>query len=400
MIYYLCNTVNLNLNTMAKISLHLPDNNRYTKDSVRTLMLAFSSCGKTSYAQTGIRLTKQQWDKKQQCVVRHPDAGKLTLEAHRLLIKAQDAMLKVSDGFDVGCIDSMQLRDLVMQSLVTPDISTKLVLNYMKQYMEMKEKKNTKSVYSSTISRMKQFNPKVDSLVFDAVNPTLLRRFDKWLSEHGCPSMNARAVHFRNLRTVFNAAIDDGLTLNYPFRKFKIRGEPTKPRALPVETLRKLIDSKLVGSEANARDCFMLSFYMIGINMADLILLECSGKKVKYYRQKTGKPYEFALQPEAERLLDVLHWVKHYKNAHSLVIMINRLLKQVGKKIGYKPLTTYCARYTWATIAASLDIPKETIAAALGHSNTTVTDTYITFDHSKIDKANRAVIDYVLNRNE
>ena len=60
-------------------------------------------------------------------------------------------------------------------------------------------------------------------------------------------------------------------------------------------------------------------------------------------------------------------------------------------------MTTYWARYTWATIAAGLDIPKETIAMALGHAKFTVTDVYITFDHGKIDRANRQVIDFVLN---
>ena len=56
----------------------------------------------------------------------------------------------------------------------------------------------------------------------------------------------------------------------------------------------------------------------------------------------------------------------------------------------------YWARHSWATIAAELDIPKETIAAALGHSSNTVTDIYINFDRAKIDRANRQVLDYVL----
>ena len=56
----------------------------------------------------------------------------------------------------------------------------------------------------------------------------------------------------------------------------------------------------------------------------------------------------------------------------------------------------YWARHSWATIAAELDIPKETIAAALGHSSSTVTDIYINFDRTKIDRANRQVLDYVL----
>lgn len=62
----------------------------------------------------------------------------------------------------------------------------------------------------------------------------------------------------------------------------------------------------------------------------------------------------------------------------------------------FPELTTYWARHSWATIAASLDIPKETIAAALGHGGNTVTDIYIDFDAKKIDEANRRVIDWVL----
>ena len=58
-------------------------------------------------------------------------------------------------------------------------------------------------------------------------------------------------------------------------------------------------------------------------------------------------------------------------------------------------VTAYYARHTWATIASSLDIPKDTIAAALGHGGHSVTDIYIDFDRTKIDRANRLVIDAV-----
>ena len=56
----------------------------------------------------------------------------------------------------------------------------------------------------------------------------------------------------------------------------------------------------------------------------------------------------------------------------------------------------YKARHSWATIAAELEIPKETIAAALGHGGNTVTDIYIDFDRKKVDEANRRVLDWVL----
>lgn len=380
---------------MARITLKLYDNDGYSDNSLRTLALAFSSQSKTVYESTGIQIKKYQWDSKKNAIVRHPNAGTLTLKANKLLLSAQEALLRITGGLDIN-LDAKQIRELVLQELHKSESGSKFLLNYMIGYMETCSKKNTKSVYKSTISRLKQFCPTMDRVLFDSVNQMWLRQFDKWLSENGCPSVNARSVHLRNIRTVFNAAIDDGITVNYPFRKFRIRSEKTKSRSLSVKAMRKIKSLNLTGNDTVVRDCFLLSFYLIGINMADLFLLTVSGTRVKYDRQKTGKRYEFKLQPEAQELLYVLEWVKHYKNTHSFLIMVNRSLKRIGKLIGCPGLTTYWARYTWATTAALIDIPKETISRALGHSSETVTDVYITFDHSKVDRANRQVIDFVL----
>jgi integrase len=87
------------------------------------------------------------------------------------------------------------------------------------------------------------------------------------------------------------------------------------------------------------------------------------------------------------------------KNGEKAVV--KRGLNTIGEKLGIHNLTSYSMRHTWATLAAELDIPKETISAALGHGKKTVTDIYIKFDRKKIDEANRKVIDYVFcSRNE
>lgn len=61
----------------------------------------------------------------------------------------------------------------------------------------------------------------------------------------------------------------------------------------------------------------------------------------------------------------------------------------------FPQIETYTARRTWATIASKLDIPKDVIGKGLGHSEwfSSTTDIYIDFDSSKIDKANRQVLD-------
>lgn len=95
---------------------------------------------------------------------------------------------------------------------------------------------------------------------------------------------------------------------------------------------------------------------------------------------------------------DYLQYVRQTNNALRKIGDCERT--GLGGKKNHKAicpdLSTYWARHTWATIAASLEIPKETIAAALGHGGNTVTDIYIDFDRKKVDEANRKVLDWVL----
>ena len=84
----------------------------------------------------------------------------------------------------------------------------------------------------------------------------------------------------------------------------------------------------------------------------------------------------------------LLSTAERYGSAHGMALKINAELRALRPG-----LTLYWARHTWATLAAEIDTPKETIAEALGHSIATVTDIYIKFNRRKIDEANRRVID-------
>ncbi|MBE5033203.1 tyrosine-type recombinase/integrase [Rikenellaceae bacterium DSM 108975] len=68
----------------------------------------------------------------------------------------------------------------------------------------------------------------------------------------------------------------------------------------------------------------------------------------------------------------------------------NEYLKEIADVCGIKKhLKFHCSRHTWTMIAAELEIPKETIAATLGHGGNEVTDIYIRFDQKKVDRAIR-----------
>lgn len=100
-----------------------------------------------------------------------------------------------------------------------------------------------------------------------------LSNFESWMAESGM-KVNAYSIHLRNIRAVFNYAIDEEITTLYPFRKYKIKKEETRKRALSVEQLRLLRDYPCEEFEKKYRDIFMLIVYLVGINIGDLLLLE------------------------------------------------------------------------------------------------------------------------------
>lgn len=263
----------------------------------------------------------------------------------------------------------------------------------------------TAQLYACTLRRVLDYDPRA-GLRLSEVDRGWLEGFDRFLSRTA-PSRNARNIHLRNLRAVFNAALDDGVITNYPFHKFQIRNERTRKRALTAAQVRAVAEAPLPRSLARHRDMFVLSFLLVGINIGDLCLLRgVEGGRVEFARKKTGRLYSVRVEPEAEEiiarhrgeryLLDVMDTNADYRSYYKhFAAALRSLPAALPPEAGVTELTSYWARHSWATIAASLDIPKETIAHALGHGCDTVTDIYIDFDRAKVDQANRRVIDWV-----
>lgn len=273
----------------------------------------------------------------------------------------------------------------------------------------------TRRLYMCTLSRMRAFDADVDALTFEDITRDWLLRFEAWMRDRGLKK-NASNIHLRNIRAVFNDALDDEVITCYPFRRLKIRPEPTRKRSLSVERLRELFAAEVEPYARQYLDMFKLSFMLCGINTVDLCHLEAVvDGRVEYKRAKTGRLYSVKVEPEALEIINryrgrrqLLDMMDRYNNHAYFTQHINKALQRIGTmerrgrggKKYFEPLcpgiTTYWARHTWATIAASLDIPKETIAAGLGHGGNTVTDIYIDFDRRKVDEANRRVLDWVL----
>ena len=384
-------------------------------------MLSFIHKGFRKQAALGIKIHPENWDA-EQCLVTSKEKNHRHINQRLQFFRsaAEGVILRHyglnSDGATIYADLEAALFPDKVEEKKEEAAAANTLLEVAKRFTALK-KESTRLTYERTVKHIETFVSKGQTNILDEVNKSWLTTFDNYLAESN-PSPNARALHFRNLRAIFNYAIDEELTTNYPFRRFKIKTVKTDKRSLSVEVLRQVFTYPIEDWQEQYRDMFKLSFMLMGINFADMLNLKRNDMRegrIVFNRHKTARLYSMNVEPEAMALIEkyagkdhLLSIMDSRKDYLQYVRQTNNALRKIGdcerSGLGGKKthhaicpeLSTYWARHTWATIAASLDIPKETIAAALGHGGNTVTDIYIDFDRRKVDEANRKVLDYVL----
>lgn len=368
------------------------------------LKVSITKSGSTTYIPLGISLLRTQWDKVAKKVLAHPRKAYLNSYLAQRKLDIDEAILSISKRKGAGSMSVTDVKKAVLAILNPEEPKRESFYDRLIRYAESSNPR-TRDLYLATARRLQDFCKGIKSLSFEEISVDWLNEFDSFLKQTS-PARNARNIHYRNIRAVFNDARRNGLTTNYPFDKgkFEIRAERTRKRSFKVEVLRNLFSANLEPHQERYRDVFKLIFMLIGINFVDLCgLVEVEDGRVEYTRAKTKRPYSIKVEPEAQEIISRLQGEKHllylsdrYANYRVAYMQVCKGLAQIKEKIGIPELSSYWARHSWATIAASLDIPRDTIAAALGHGGNTVTDIYIDFDQRKVDEANRKVLDWVL----
>lgn len=206
-----------------------------------------------------------------------------------------------------------------------------------------------------------------------------------------------------------------------PFAKIEIKKPPqAEKRAISAEKMKAVA---MIGREEKvkkhielARDAFLLSFGLLGANLVDMYNWTADQYKdgrITYKRQKTrgrradGALISIKVEPELESLMEkytdpkgefVFCFARLSSSIECFQTKIGRAIKEIGRQIGEPNLTFYAARHSWATIALNdAGVDKYTVHEGLNHAGgeMAITDVYIKKDWTRLDKANRAVLDFV-----
>lgn len=248
------------------------------------------------------------------------------------------------------------------------------------------------------------------------------------------PSNRSLSLYLISIKKLFNEAKkkynkqDKNLILipNSPFIELEIpKQEATHKRAIPVDIIKKVWNlpykDMKKGYKATcrynlAKDCFILSFCLMGMNSADLYnATEMEGNTIIYNRTKTKDRRLDKAQmkvdipklvlPLIEKYKDktgkrLFNFYQYYVDEKGFNKAINYGLKEIGVLLEIDDLEYYAARHSWATIALNkVGIDKYTVHAALNHVDDAmkVTDIYIERDFVMENKANAKVMKYVFS---
>lgn len=412
---------------MVEAKLYL-DTRRLDKQGRAGIRIRISKHGKGAMLGTGVSVLPTQWDG--HCIIGHPNrmllnsiiSTKLTL-ANRVIVE------KTFDG-SIAELSALQVMNIIKEELDPEygqqmhkqreeyEAKRKSFLVYFRTHIDKITKKGTRQLYTDTYNKISGFcnQSSRDSmrLCFEDITADWLSEFQLFCLQ--TQKQNTTSRHLRDIRAVFNAAIDDGLTNNYPFRKFKIKQVESVDKSYSAEELRALFNHPCYpGGEKEAVEMFKLMFCLIGINCGDLANAEKPIRgRLEYNRAKTGKHYSIKIEPEAARIIKeysgetLLLYIGEKYSYKTYFNRMGKTLRKVGKvrnngkrssgKAILPEVCTGSARTSWATIAQQeLDIPRDVIAAALGHHTVDVTSTYLRTDwKKKVDTANRKVLDWVL----
>lgn len=297
-------------------------------------------------------------------------------------------------------------------------------VEHIRALAKTKRAKQTSHNYGVVASSFERYADGRDIDIND-ISANVLANYEVWLRDSGI-APGTITQYMTLLRSAHNAARlkynDEDLNIirvrRSPFLRYKVPAAPApKARGIDLATLQAIADipdEKRVNSSRNlARDVFMLSFALGGMNYVDIYTLPYSaynGEYIEYNRSKTkgaradGALYRVKvieeIKPLLNRYLDPtrtrLFRFHRTHSQYSFAMTLSRAMGYICQVVPYeRPYTFYAARHTYASLARNIvGLDKYTVHELLNHSDNEmkITDRYIERDWQRLFDAHAKVI--------
>ena len=317
-------------------------------------------------------------------VVGTPDAHAVNVKLRHLLNDYEQRLERVSDPDQYT---AKELRGLLKDMRSNGTSSAETFTGVTEQYVKELRQDGRDSYADMLTFNLKRFKEYTGGDIFlSQLSTQTVTDYERWMRRQGM-SQTTISMHLSMCRTIINRAIRAQLVRYdvHPFTYWKRPADEEREIDISVEDMRKIRDyAPTLKKHIVARDIFLLSYYLGGINMVDLLAVDFRNIKVlEYVRHKSrntkqsDKRISFTIQPEAQAIIDRYRTRNGkldfgYKFAYkNFVCYVNNALKEIaatidldiGRKICY-----YSARKSFVQHGFDLGISLEVLEYCIGQS--------------------------------
>lgn len=276
----------------------------------------------------------------------------------------------------------------------------------------------------NSLVRFVQEKLQKDDLTFRDITPRLMRQYERYLLHSRKVMRNSSSFYLRNLRMFYNKAVRERKVKTdcHPFDEVYTGVAKTEKRAVGKTEIYEVtqVHEQPSSRKSLYHDIFLFLFLAQGMSFTDLAHLrkqDVAGKDAFIYRrQKTGQEVCVEVTPPLRELIQKYMGRKTtdgylfpiitsqdptvaMRQGKKMLDATNRYLNKLGKQLHIqKPLTTYVARHSWATIALEIGCSVSDISMALGHASERTTRVYLKAIHTqKMETMTKKIAQLMVN---
>lgn len=346
------------------------------KDGKHKVRISVAHNGEVRYMLTSITVDSEKEFRAGQ-VVRRADSAMLNTKLRGELQRCQEAIDSMEYTAGLTCAE---LVAAIKEGSRTKNMTLADVFN---EYVETARiKPGAKKQYTAAFSAVsKIIRPQMP---IASVSRSTVLSLDRKMRDSGLAGATMRD-RITLLRILVNYARRCGYAewRTDPFIGFSMPKGEVRQSWLSVDEVRRVRDFVTTSrTMSRFRDFFMLSYYLGGINMADIVKINFSGDMsvLKYERTKTdgrskaNRYVEFCMPEEAREIIarlrrkDGMLDITDTQRNTACNSFISHMGKKFSAEIGIPNLIFYSARKSFAQHAFTLGVDTSVIDYILGHS--------------------------------
>lgn len=374
---------------------------KVNKEGIAKVQIAICHHKQTAYIPTDIKVVADNFI-----------GGKLVSGTGRNNINAEIAIIlqeyktRLSEIENVDARTCVQIKDILVYSSKS---RYHKVSECFGAFMSQLKSENSKVSYRTSYKCFLDFT-KNNDVNIESVDTFYIRKYEQWLKDfvpyrtqqgrNVKPSNSKKrewqklhpqsqhysqatiATYLAHLKSVINWCISEGwVTYSvHPFSKTEISTREVRQNILSLSDFKKIKNYKATNMRyKRCHDIFMLSFYLGGANLADIVRFDFRGREITFERQKIASRTKgtakvtIPILPEAReivnRYMDSEGRLELGKTVKQLISEFNYCIKCIAMELDITSLITFTsARKAVAQIGTDLGISDNYLNYLLGHS--------------------------------